>query len=113
MSTSSAISTRALIRRIFRGKSRRTARLSSGMHIAASETDFIAELRISSLSVVKKLMKKGKIKTVRRSGLTHVDRGNAILQVAEQDPLGRFGCRLTKEKLRLEGTHIPRYVMLA
>ncbi|KAJ3502730.1 hypothetical protein NMY22_g18492 [Coprinellus aureogranulatus] len=61
-----------------------------------------------SLSAVKKLMKKGKIKTVRNSGLTDTDKATAILKVSEQDPLGRFGCRLTKEKLGLDGIHVSR-----
>ena len=72
--------------------------------------DFLVLMRPCSLSLVKKLIKKGRVKTVRNSGLSSVDKGEAILRIAEQDPLGRFGCRLTKEKLALEGTHISRCV---
>jgi hypothetical protein len=57
-------------------------------------------------------MKKFSIKTVRRSGLTDLEKGVAILKIAEDDPLGRYGCRSVKEKLALQGTHVERSVFL-
>jgi hypothetical protein len=65
-----------------------------------------------SLSSVKMMMKKFKIKMVKQSGLSDIDKGVAILKLVEHDPLGRYGCRLVKEKLRLKNTHVSRCVQL-
>ena len=73
--------------------------------------DYLLSLTHCSLSSVKKLLKRGQIRTVRKPGISDLEKGVAILKVAEQDPLGRFGCRLIKEKLALEGTHVSRYVI--
>ncbi|KAF6744508.1 hypothetical protein DFP72DRAFT_1094765 [Ephemerocybe angulata] len=64
--------------------------------------------KVVSLSYIKKAMKRFQIKTVRRSGLTDVEKGAAILSVLEQDPLGRLGGRSIKEKLALTGVHASR-----
>ncbi|RXW18835.1 hypothetical protein EST38_g7018 [Candolleomyces aberdarensis] len=64
--------------------------------------------QIVSLSSIKKFMKRFNIKTVKHSGLSDIEKGVAILRVVEQDPLGRYGCRLVKEKLQLKGTHVSR-----
>jgi hypothetical protein len=61
-----------------------------------------------SLGSVKKILAKCKIKTVRNSGLTDVQKGAAILKAAEDDPLGRWGARKIKEKLALGEVHIAR-----
>ncbi|KAF8958233.1 hypothetical protein BDZ97DRAFT_1906555 [Flammula alnicola] len=53
-------------------------------------------------------MKKENIKTARRSGMDVIDQGIAILKVSEDDPLGRWGARLVKEKFAHKGVHIPR-----
>lgn len=37
-----------------------------------------------------------------------IDQGIAILKVSEDDPLGRWGARLVKEKLALKGVHVPQ-----
>ncbi|KAJ2923158.1 hypothetical protein H1R20_g13935, partial [Candolleomyces eurysporus] len=64
--------------------------------------------QIISLSSVKKMMKRFEIKTVKRSGLSDLEKGVAILKLVEHDPLGRYGCRLVQEKLRLQSTHVSR-----
>ncbi len=61
-----------------------------------------------SLRSIQLIMKECNVKTVRRNGLSPVDQGVAILQEAEDDPLGRWGVRLVKEKLALKGNHISR-----
>ncbi|KAJ3506413.1 hypothetical protein NLJ89_g6882 [Agrocybe chaxingu] len=61
-----------------------------------------------SLRSVQNLFKKCGIKTTRRNGLTTIDVGVAILKQQEDDPLGRWGNRLIKEKLARQGIHIPR-----
>lgn len=53
-------------------------------------------------------MKQYKILTTRKNGLSAEDQGAAILKVTEDDPLGRWGGRLVKEKLASEGIHISR-----
>ena len=40
--------------------------------------------------------------TTRKSGLADIDKGAAILNVIEEDPLGRWGVRKIKEKLALD-----------
>jgi len=35
-----------------------------------------------------------------------VEQGVAILNLTEKDPLGRWGCRLVKEKLAADGIHV-------
>ncbi|EAU89702.2 hypothetical protein CC1G_07427 [Coprinopsis cinerea okayama7 len=61
-----------------------------------------------SLSSIKKIMNRFDVKTTRRSGLTDLEKGLAILSVTEDDPLGRWGCRTVKEKLALKGIHVER-----
>ncbi|KAF8179208.1 hypothetical protein BJ912DRAFT_855711 [Pholiota molesta] len=61
-----------------------------------------------SLRSVQLVMKNKNIKTARRSGMDTIDQGVAILKVSEDDPLGRWGARLVKEKLAHKGVHIPR-----
>ena len=62
------------------------------------------------LRTVQKYMKQHQIVTTRRNGLNQEDQGAAILKMTEEDPLGRWGGRLVKEKLAHEGIHIPRSV---
>lgn len=62
----------------------------------------------SSIRTVQKYMKQYKILTTRKNGLSAEDQGAAILKVTEDDPLGRWGGRLVKEKLASEGIHISR-----
>jgi hypothetical protein len=64
-----------------------------------------------SLRTVERTIKKNGLRTTRKSGLNDVDKGAAILGIIEEDPLGRWGGRLVKEKLRLTGTHVSRYVI--
>ncbi|KAF9034342.1 hypothetical protein BJ165DRAFT_1417428 [Panaeolus papilionaceus] len=61
-----------------------------------------------SLASVKKFMRRFNIRTVRRNTMSDLEKGVAILDVIEQDPLGRLGCRNVKEKLALTGVHISR-----
>lgn len=53
-------------------------------------------------------MKKHDIKTIRRNGLSEDEIGLAILQLAEDDPLGRWGIRLFQEKLAQMEIHVSR-----
>lgn len=61
-----------------------------------------------SLRSIQSIMKKSKIKTARQNGMDVIDQGAAVLMVSEDDPLGRWGARLVKEKLARKGVHIPR-----
>lgn len=56
-------------------------------------------------------MKQHRIVTTRWNGLNTEDQGAAILKMAEEDPLGRWGGWLAKEKLAHEGIHISRSVI--
>ncbi len=56
-------------------------------------------------------MKKYEIKTVRKHGLTEDEIGVAILKLAEEDPLGRWGVRLIQEKLAQMEIHVSRQVI--
>lgn len=58
-------------------------------------------------------MNKHKILTTRRNGMDSLEQGAQILRCAEHDPLDRWGARTLKEKLALEGHHIPRCEQLA
>ena len=63
----------------------------------------------SSLRAVQRLMAEHTTRTTRRSALTDVEKGAAILKlVEEEDPLGRWGVRLIKEKLASKGIHVSR-----
>ena len=68
---------------------------------------------LCSLRLIQKLTKEYRIKTSRHNGLSAADQGYHILKTVEDDPLGRWGCRLIKEKLSGKGIHIPRYVPLS
>ena len=57
-------------------------------------------------------MKDYGVLTARRNGLTTVEEVEFINSITEEDPEGRWGNRLTKEKLGLKGIHIPRSVNL-
>ncbi|KAG2003177.1 citrate synthase I [Coprinopsis cinerea AmutBmut pab1-1] len=63
---------------------------------------------IVKLPTIKKIMQRFDIKTSRRSGVSYVEKGAAILQTMKEDPLGRWGCRTVKEKLALQGVHVER-----
>lgn len=58
-------------------------------------------------------MKKFAIKTVRKSGLNEDDIGVAILELTQDDPLGRWGTRLVQEKLAHMEVHVSRRVFFS
>ncbi|KAJ6470227.1 hypothetical protein C8R47DRAFT_988782, partial [Mycena vitilis] len=61
-----------------------------------------------SLRSIERIIKKHNICTSRHPGLTDVEKGAAILAVAEEDPLGRWGSRKIKEKLAVQTVHLSR-----
>jgi hypothetical protein len=63
---------------------------------------------LQRLRSVERIIKDRVIRTTRKSGLADIDKGAAILNVIEEDPLGRWGVRKIKEKLALTGHHLSR-----
>ncbi|KAJ7194165.1 hypothetical protein GGX14DRAFT_576656 [Mycena pura] len=61
-----------------------------------------------SLRSVERIIKEHNLKTVRRPGLTQLEQTSAILTLAEEDPLSRWGARKYKEKLENRGVLVPR-----
>ncbi|KIY47705.1 hypothetical protein FISHEDRAFT_44855, partial [Fistulina hepatica ATCC 64428] len=61
------------------------------------------------LRSIERIIKQHGLITTRHSGLSDVEKGNAILDLSEEDPLGRWGSRKMKEELaRTKGVHISR-----
>ncbi|EAU82186.2 hypothetical protein CC1G_10588 [Coprinopsis cinerea okayama7 len=61
-----------------------------------------------SVRSVRRLIKQLGIRTTRNSGLTDLEKGKAILELKQHDPLGRWGARAVKEKLALQSVHVSR-----
>jgi hypothetical protein len=62
---------------------------------------------LQRLRSVERIIKDRVIHTTRKSGLADIDKGAAILNVIEEDPLGRWGVRKIKEKLALDQVLLP------
>ena len=71
---------------------------------------FSFNLTLFSLRSVERIIKEHNLKTVRRPGLTQLEQTSAILTLAEEDPLSRWGARKYKEKLENRGVLVPRCV---
>ncbi|KAF7293193.1 hypothetical protein HMN09_01197300 [Mycena chlorophos] len=57
---------------------------------------------------VERIIKTHALKTTRHSGLSDLEKTTAILAVSAEDSLDRWGGRKIKEKLAVEGIHVPR-----
>ncbi|KAJ7082929.1 hypothetical protein B0H15DRAFT_803055 [Mycena belliarum] len=60
------------------------------------------------LRSIERIIKTQDLRTTRHSGLTDTEKAASILEITQEDPLGRWGARKIKEKLSIKTIHIPR-----